>query len=523
MARARGEGRQVDIWPGFVDALSTLLMAFIFLLVVFVLAQFLMGRLLEGRNEAMVQLESQVGSLTTELEAERDVAANLRSSLSRLNADLAVLTGEREDLRAELSRGEAERDDMTQRLALADDQQRQLQRTLDAMRLDRDEQQRQATSLRTDLEEAQQKVAADRETIELQLAQLVQLRRDIEALGEVRRQLEVDVASRLAELERVRDEGAAAQAALEAQLDARTGELERSQEEMAAARVAFEAEVARRLAEIEQARAERAALERELGVARDGSKALEARLATVEERTLLAQREIEARDLRIEDLTRQSANLQGQRDQAVAGAEDLARQIAQLSDQLRRLDAALDLKQQEIDAQSETIDDLGRRLNVALARRVQELSQFRSDFFGRVRQMLGEREDVRVVGDRFVFQSEVLFASGEAELNEQGRRELARLAETLKEITEQMPTDLPWVLQVDGHTDRRPIATARFPSNWELSTARAISVARFLIEQGIPNDRVAATGFAEFQPLDPSSSEASFRRNRRIEIKVTTR
>lgn len=477
MARSRGEGRVVDIWPGFVDALSTLLMAFIFLLVVFVLAQFLMGRLLAGRNVEMDQLRSQVGSLSSELESEKDVTAELRRSMARLNADLATVVGERDDMRAQLQRGEAERDDLAQQLALTTDAQRQMQRTLDEMRIDRDEQQRQATSLRAELDEARQVVAADREKIELQLAQLVQLRRDIEALQEVRKGLEAEVASRAAELQRARDEGAAAQAALE----------------------------------------------QELGAARDQSKALEAKLASAEERTLLAQREIEQRELRIEDLSRQTSQLTGQRDQAVAGATELTRQIEQLGDQLRRLDAALGLKQQEIDTQSTQIADLGQRLNLALASKVQELSQFRSDFFGRVRQMLGEREDVRIVGDRFVFQSEVLFGSGEAVLNEQGRRELARLAQTLKQITAQMPTDLPWVLQVDGHTDKRPISTARFPSNWELSTARAISVARFLVEQGIPSDRVAATGFAEFQPLDPGDSEDAYRRNRRIEIKVTTR
>ena len=201
----------------------------------------------------------------------------------------------------------------------------------------------------------------------------------------------------------------------------------------------------------------------------------------------------------------------------------LTAQIATLSRQLAALDQALDLKQTEIDAQSSAISELGQRLNIALASKVEELSQYRSEFFGELRRALGDREDVRIVGDRFVFQSEVLFSSGSADIEPRGRDELAKLAGVLKEIIGKIPSSLPWVLQVDGHTDRVPISTPRFPSNWELSTARAIAVAQVLISQGIPPDRVAARGFAEFQPLDPGESPDAYRRNRRIEIKLTTR
>jgi chemotaxis protein MotB len=204
-------------------------------------------------------------------------------------------------------------------------------------------------------------------------------------------------------------------------------------------------------------------------------------------------------------------------------AAELTRQIALLGEQLRRLDAALELKQQEIDTQSQTIADLGQRLNLALASKVEELAEFRSEFFGRMRRVLGDRQDIRIVGDRFVFQSEVLFASGTADLGPEGRARLTEFVRTLREIVDQLPPELPWVLQVDGHTDKRPINTPRFPSNWELSTARAISVAQFLVSQGLPPERVAATGFAEFQPIAAGDSEEAYRANRRIEIKLTTR
>lgn len=210
-------------------------------------------------------------------------------------------------------------------------------------------------------------------------------------------------------------------------------------------------------------------------------------------------------------------------DEATAQVALLNRQIAALRQQLASLSEALDVSEAENEAKEVQIADLGRRLNAALATKVQELARFRSDFFGRLRELLGDRQDIRVVGDRFVFQSEVLFPSGSAELEPEGRVQLAQLAGALAEIATTIPEDIDWVLRVDGHTDRRPISTSEFPSNWELSTARAISVVKFLIVRGIEANRLAATGFGEFQPLDTGSDEIAFRRNRRIELKLTQR
>jgi chemotaxis protein MotB len=210
-------------------------------------------------------------------------------------------------------------------------------------------------------------------------------------------------------------------------------------------------------------------------------------------------------------------------DEATAQVALLNRQIAALRQQLATLSEALDVSEAENEAKEVQIADLGRRLNAALATKVQELARFRSDFFGRLRELLGDRQDIRVVGDRFVFQSEVLFPSGSAELEPEGRVQLAQLAGALAEIATTIPEDIDWVLRVDGHTDRRPISTPEFPSNWELSTARAISVVKFLIVRGIEANRLAATGFGEFQPLDTGSDEIAFRRNRRIELKLTQR
>ena len=208
---------------------------------------------------------------------------------------------------------------------------------------------------------------------------------------------------------------------------------------------------------------------------------------------------------------------------ALAQVELLNQQIAALRRQLAAIEASLEASEsKDKDAQAR-IADLGQRLNLALAQRVQELSRFRSEFFGRLRAILGNRPDIRVVGDRFVFQSEVFFDAGAAVVRPEGRAELDKLATALLELEKQIPTDVAWVLRVDGHTDVRPIASAAYPSNWELSAARAISVVQYLIAKGISPQRLVAAGFGEFQPLEAGQTEDAFRRNRRIELKLTER
>jgi chemotaxis protein MotB len=208
---------------------------------------------------------------------------------------------------------------------------------------------------------------------------------------------------------------------------------------------------------------------------------------------------------------------------ALAQIEVLNQQISALRRQIGALESALDISDKREKESQGRIADLGQRLNTALAQRVQELSRYRSDFFGRLRAILGARPDVRVVGDRFVFQSEVFFDPGQAVLRPEGRAELDKLATVLAELSKQIPSDIAWVLRVDGHTDIRPIASAQFPSNWELSAARAIAVVQYLIGKGIPPQRLVAAGFGEFQPLEAERTEEAYRRNRRIELKLTER
>ena len=443
-ARRRSQ-RSDPIWPGFVDALSTLLLAIIFLLVVFMLAQFFLNQALTGRDEALTRLNREVAELAELLALERQSGTELRLNVAQLSASLQEST--------------RQRDELTDRID-------ETTTALSAMTI-------RAESAEATLAEAERTITADRETIELQLKELASLRADIDSLRIVRRELESEVGRLAAAL----DQSASA-----------------------------------------------------LTAVRDRTKALEAELATEQERTLLAQETIEERDIRLAELGRIAEEAKQQVvDQSfmTARAENqvalLNQQIAALREQLTRIAAALQASEAKDAEQKTVIADLGKRLNVALARRVEELSKYRSEFFGRLREVLGNRRDIMIVGDRFVFQSEVLFESGSAELGAEGRVQLAKLADTLIDISADIPADIPWILRIDGHTDRIPIATAQFPSNWELSTSRAISVARFLVGRGLPADRVAATGFAEYQPLDPRDDEIAYRRNRRIELKLTER
>ena len=209
---------------------------------------------------------------------------------------------------------------------------------------------------------------------------------------------------------------------------------------------------------------------------------------------------------------------------ALAQVEVLNQQIAALRRQLSALEDALDATEKKDKESQARIADLGQRLNVALAQRVQELSRYRSDFFGRLRAILGNRPDIRIVGDRFVFQSEVFFDTGKSTLDKpEGRAELDALASALLELEKKIPGEIAWVLRVDGHTDVRPINSPQFRNNWDLSAARAISVVQYLIGKGVSPQRLVAAGFGEFQPIDSDKTDEAFNRNRRIELKLTER
>jgi chemotaxis protein MotB len=262
----------------------------------------------------------------------------------------------------------------------------------------------------------------------------------------------------------------------------------------------------------------------------DDLAALQATLSTLREENaklsgsaLSGDEQAKAAGARISGL---SAELESQKkvsDEALAKVDILNQQLLSLRRQIAALNDALQASEKK-DAESQTrIKDLGSRLNAALARQVQELQRYRSDFFGRLRELLKNRKDIRVVGDRFVFESEVLFPSGSNQLTPEGLAAMDQLAAAIIELQKEIPKEIDWALQVDGHTDIRPIASPTFPSNWDLSTARAISVVRYLISRGVSPQRLVAAGYGEFRPLEAGLDEASLRRNRRIELKLTNR
>ena len=413
----RGRQRSVNIWPGFVDALSTLLLVVIFVLMVFMVAQYFLSTALSGRDAALERLQRQVAELGELLALERAESFRLQSEFNEVSEELNSSLSARETLSNQLAGLTEERDQLRSQLSVLTDAQDDLSSRLeDAVSS--------SSQVSGELEDAYKTIEADKEKIEAQLAEL-------------------------AILKSLRDD-----------------------------------------------------LRAQLAASQDG-------LTEAEEEN--------------ERLARQLSEQTALSDEAQVQAELLNRQILALRQQLSQLSDALDETEAKNKEQEVQIADLGRRLNVALATKVQELARYRSEFFGRLRQVLGERPDIQVVGDRFVFQSEILFETGSAALGSGGQVQMSRLANTLIEISREIPDEIDWVLRVDGHTDRRPISTAEFPSNWELSTARAISVVRYLIDEGVPARRLAATGFGEFQPIDGGGDEFAFRRNRRIELKLTQR
>lgn len=358
LARRR---RGLDIWPGFVDALSSLILVMVFVLCLFAIGQFVLSQTIAGKNQALADLNAQIAQLAKTLSLAQDSNRTLDIKVKELSASLGTASGERDALKSQLDSASAE---------------------------------------------------------------AAKLTADISALNELKKQLEQQVASL-------------------------AGQLDTSKKDLVTAT----------------------------------------------------------------DLNAKSA----------AQVELMNRQLAALRDQLSKLSAALELANASVKDKDVKIADLGAQLNLALANKVSQLEKYRSEFFGKLREVLGNRADIRVIGDRFIVPTDILFDTGSADLNPAAQSSLNQLAQTLNEVSAEIPSNLDWVVRIDGHTDRRPIHTEQFPSNWELSTARAVAIVKYLVVQGIPAHRLSANGFGQFQPLDTADSEAAYAKNRRIELQLTNR
>ena len=474
MARRRAPAEALNPWPGYVDALSTLLMVIIFVLLVFVLAQAFLSVALSGRDRALDRLNHQVAELSDMLSLEKGRSADLRLSITQLSHEVQT--------------ADSERDSLTQQLG----------------------------ALRAEAA----RVGADRDTLKTERDRLSARLADQSALAQAAQARDAQLQAQLADAAR-RNDAAGQQAAAVA------ADLSKTQTELATARDMLEQ--IRRQAEAADrtVQTDRATLAAKLSDL--------ARLAQqVQSLTALRdQLEAQAQDAAVRATTeaqRQAAvaaELSGQKTLADSERAQLAlmtQQVAGLRDELASVKAALESSEASDKGKDVQIANLGQRLNAALAQKVQELQGYRSEFFGKLRQVLAGRPGIQVVGDRFVFQSEVLFPAGSDALSGPGQDQIAQLAATLKSISAQIPPDVNWLLRVDGHADHQPVdPTGNFVDNWDLSAKRAINVVKLLIADGVPPERLAATAFADYQPLDPSNTPEAYAKNRRIEIRLTDR
>lgn len=497
MAMGRGSNRfSVIIWPGFVDVMTALILVLFFVLSIFMIVQFVLRDTITGQGQQLEELSVQVANLADALGLERSRADRAAALVTTLTGEKEAAEGRIADIEAQVASLIARNTDLSGALTAA--------RKESADRLTAQQ------ALEASLAQARGELDKGAEE-----ARLAAARR--EALEALVASLRSDVSGKeqaLSEAEKQRLTEAAAAAELRKRLEG-------SQAELTAMTLSLEAE--RKKAEetltlLAAAEAAKKQLEGDRTTALTDAEKRAAELAQAE--ALLAKE--------------QQVSAEGQRQVAL-----LNQQTASLRTQLDSLQGLLDEAQARDAAAQVQIENLGSNLNAALARvaaeqkaradleaeKARNLESYRSEFFGQMRAILGEREGVQVVGDRFVFPSEVLFAPGSATLGSEGRAQVGRVAEVIKEIADQIPPEINWILRVDGHTDKTPVTPGGpFRDNWELSEARALSVVRYMVEvEGLPPERLAATGFGEYQPIDPGDSPEALARNRRIELKFTER
>lgn len=510
--RRRSGENGLDAWPGYVDALSTLLMVIIFVLLVFVLAQAFLSATLSGRNQALEEMRKELADMRTTLAQERGRAADLTTTAADLERQFAQadtarrsLNRQLEDLRNLTSQLTADRDRLTLHSADAG-------LALEAASLANERMRQALTQAMERAETATRERDAARDARLEADRTLQQVRRDADAA--------VQAASRSAETAlRERDQARAEQAVAQTRAAAAA-----QAEEAARARLA---EMERQIAELDRTvRADKATIEAKLSelaeLARQAKALADLRDALrrqVQEADARLSAETDGRKTVETALAREAEAVLQARAEVAALRRELEAQRAEMA----RIAAALDLSRRDVQTRQAEITDLDRRLNAALASRIEQLQQYRSEFFGRLRTLLESRTGIQVVGDRFVFQSEVLFPAGSAEMTPAGIGQMTTLAITIKQIAADIPPEVSWVLRVDGHTDRTPVRGGQFASNWELSAARAINVVKFLISLGVPAERLAATAFGEFQPLTPGDTPDALARDRRIELRLTDR
>ena len=454
------------IWPGFVDVLASTLMVIIFVVLLFTVAQVYLGDLVVGKNEQIQNLEKTI-EIQDETIVEQDLSLSgkelalieRQEVIKQLDTELEILDEEIRSKQTEISEKE--------NLLIAKDE---LLSQKDETILSLDDLINQQA---IDITELNEIIARITDELSLSLEEKEELRSKLSSLGEEQQLLK----NQLQEL------GGENQLLV--------GQLSDSQ-----------GRIQSLLESLSSSKGENEILETQISSVENQNQSLRDQIASLEQDSLI-----------------QGTNL----NEALAQISRLSEDIKILSNEIQLLNNLLDSKEAEIASNKIELGELGDRLNRVLTSELFKLQKYKSEFFGQLSETLGQREDIQIKGDRFIFQSEILFESGSADIQAGGREALSLIAKTLIDLSDKIPTDLNWILQIDGHTDRVPIATAKFPSNWELSHARALEVVKFFIQQGVPTDKLSANGYGEYQPISLGSSPEDLKLNRRIELKITQR
>ena len=475
------------IWPGFVDVLASTLMVIIFVVLLFTVAQVYLGDLVVGKNEQIQNLEKTI-EIQDETIVEQDLSLSDKElALIERQEAISQLDTELEILDAEIRLKQSEISEKENLLTVKDEEIFEKESLITAKD--------QEISLQDEL------LKQKDETI-ITLDDLIDKQAlDITELNEIIARLTDELSLSLEEKEELRG---------------RLSSLNQEQELLKSQLQELGGENQALVGQLSDSQGRIQSLLESLSSSKGENEILETQISSVESQNQSLRDQISSLE---QDSEIQTTSL----NDALSQISRLSEDIKILSNEIQLLNNLLDSKEAEIASNKIELGELGDRLNRVLTSELYKLQKYKSEFFGQLSETLGQREDIQIKGDRFIFQSEILFESGSADIQAGGRVALSLIAKTLIDLSNQIPTDLNWILQVDGHTDKIPISTARFPSNWELSHARALEVVKFFIQQGIPADKLSANGYGEHQPISLGSSPEDLKLNRRIELKITQR
>lgn len=459
------------IWPGFVDVLASTLMVIIFIVLLFTVSQVYLGDLVVGKNEKILSLEETINIQDETIEEQDQSLTDKESTLIERQSLILNLDEQINKLDIEINEKQTQISSKNQQIEFQDD-----------VILEQDELLKRKNEAISGLDEIIQKQELDIEGLNKIIAKITE---ELSISMTERNMLEGKLTKLVSEqqiLKNNMDE-------LGIQNQELVGQINNSQNKILT-----------------------------LLDSLSSSQTLNEDLSNKISQTQIENNILNDTIFKLEeDSLQKSTNL----DEALDLISRLALDIEILGNEINLLNNLLESKEAEIAQNNLELGELGDRLNRVLTSEIFKLQKYKSEFFGKLSNTLSDRDDVQIKGDRFIFQSEILFDSGSATIQSDGKEALSIIARSLLEIAQEIPSDLNWIIQIDGHTDKIPISTSKFPSNWELSHSRALEVLKFFIAQGIPEGKLSANGYGEFQPINLGNSSEDLRENRRIELKIT--